>query len=439
MVKKGKRAYGLTVPFIDIFPEPITRTSAPTTTDTNFPNGFVWIHQSGDTRTAYTFGGIDSGGLAVWILSGPGSSDVDQLAGNSGTASPAGGIINILGGTNLTSIGASPTGDDLTINMDAAITLVTSVTSPIYTAAATLNINAAVGDDVIMVLGDNGAANKFSIEDSDNVEVFAVDSDGDITFAGLTVTGAFTQTAGVVSISEDNSANAVGIANGTTARAVTLASSAAAHTVTIGSVTGVASLDLKAGSGNFTLDGGTGTTYTIGAATTTGTITIGGTAQTGTMTLGDSSGINIVQIGSGEGATTVNINGGATGAKVTNISTGAIANVVTIGSVTGAGSLDLKAGTNNFTLDGDVATTYAIGASTTTGTVAWSIIISIAACVFRPWLEPMGLAKGITVAVPASWSFLAKIGSAFMYGSTINPSFTRIWAAFNVSVPSGSR
>lgn len=197
-----------------------------------------------------------------------------------------------------------------------------------------------------------------------------MDSNGTLAFSGLTVTGALTQTAGVVSISEDNSANAVGIANGTTARAVTIASSAAAHTVAIGSATGAASLDLKAGTGNYTLDGAATTTYTVGASTTSGTITIGGTAQTGTMTLGDSSGVNIVQIGSGEGATTVNIAGGATAAKVVNIADGAVANLVTIGTVSGAASLDLLCGTGNFTLEGDVASTYNISATgVNTGTV----------------------------------------------------------------------
>ena len=138
----------------------------------------------------------------------------------------------------------------------------------------------------------------------------------------------------------------------------------------IGSATGAASLDLQAGTGNFTLDGAASTTYTIGATTTTGTYTLGGTAQTGTITLGDSSGINIVQIGSGEGATTVNIAGGATAAKVVNIADGAVANLVTIGSVSGAASLDLLCGTGNFTLEGATGSTYDISSTgVNTGTV----------------------------------------------------------------------
>lgn len=371
----SKRVYGLTTPFVSVFPDPITKTAAPTASDKNYPNGFVWIYQNGDTRTQYTYGGLDSSGDAVWILAGPGASDVDLLKGNSGTATPAGGIINILGGTNVTTVGASPTGDDLTINLDASITLATQVSSPIYTVAAAtdMNINAASGQDVIMVLGDNAGAKSFIIQDSALSPVFTVNSSGALTFSSLTVSGAFTQTAGVVSISEDNSANAVGIANGTVARAVTFASSAAAHTVAMGSATGAASLDLKAGTGNFTLDGDAATTYTVGASTTGGTISIGGTAQTGTMTLGDSSGINIVQIGSGEGATTVNIAGGATAAKVVNIATGAVANLVTIGSASGAASLDLLCGTGNFTLEGATASTYdisATGANTGTVTIA---------------------------------------------------------------------
>jgi hypothetical protein len=344
-----KRVYGLTTPFVDVFPDPITKTSAPTSSDKNYPNGFVWIYKNGDTRTSYMYGGLDSSGDAVWILAGPGASDVDTITGDSGGAlSPTAGNMIIAGGTNITTAGA---GSTITVNMDAAITLATSVTSPIYTvgAAADMNINSATGQDIIMKMGDNAGANKVSFTDSDDAEVFAVDSNGALTFSSLVVAGALTQTAGVVSLSEDNSANAVGIANGTVARAVSIASSAAAHTVTIGSATGAASLDLLAGTGNFTLEGGTATTYDIsGTGANTGTITISG----------------------GTGAQTTNIATGGTGIKTVNIGTGAIGNVITMGTVTGAASLDLLCGTGNFTLEGNVASTYDISATgVNTGTV----------------------------------------------------------------------
>jgi len=114
----SKRVYGLTTPFVSVFPDPITKTSAPTTTDKNYPNGFVWIFENGDTRTAYMYGGLDSSGDAVWILAGPGATDVNTLTGDSGgPISPSGGNINILGGDGLTVTGS---GSTLTINRDAA-------------------------------------------------------------------------------------------------------------------------------------------------------------------------------------------------------------------------------------------------------------------------------------------------------------------------------
>lgn len=136
----------------------------------------------------------------VVSLSGGGMA-VDSLAGDTGTATPTGaGVITVAGGTNLTSVGSSHT---LTMNMDAAISLATSVTSPIYTtSAADMNINAASTHDIIMKMGDAAAANKVLFKDSASVEVASVDSDGkatavsyatsaaaaNVTIAGSTVT-----------------------------------------------------------------------------------------------------------------------------------------------------------------------------------------------------------------------------------------------------------
>lgn len=340
------RAAGLENPLQNVFPQPVIATRTPTTNDKNYTIGQVWIDTSTDQAWFLT---SVSSGSATWALSSPGASDVDTLTGDGGGAiSPAAGNITLAGGTNITSAGA---GSTITFNLDAAITVATSVTTPLYTAGAGVDvaIDAPTGQDILMTLGDNAAANKLSILDSDSVEVFAVDSNGGLTFTSLTVTGAFTQTAGVVSISEDNSANAVGIGNGTTARAIDIGSSAAAHTITMGSATGAASLDLLAGTGNFTLEGATATTYGI---STTG-------ANTGTIT-----------IGAGTGAQQLDLMTGGTGIKTVNIGTGAIGNVITVGTVTGAASLDLLCGTGNFTLEGNVASTYDISnTGVNTGTV----------------------------------------------------------------------
>lgn len=367
---KSVRALGISTPFVDIFPEPNISTAAPTSSDTNFELGQLWVNTS--TGLIYGLASVVAG-AATWSLLGPGASDVDTLTGNSGVASPSGGNINILGGTNITTTGASPTGDDLTVDLDAAITLATSVSSPIYTVAAAtdLNINSASGQDIIMKMGDNAAANKVSFTDSDDAEVFSIDSNGSIgTLTGLTVAGAFTQTAGVVSISEDNSANAVGIGNGTTARTIDLGSSAAAHVITIGSVTGAAQLDLLAGTGNFSVTGAATTDMTIGTGLTSGTITIGATGNTGTMTISSSTGTQTVNIANADGAKTINIGAGVDGntiavgngintsAQTLNIANGAAAADSTVNVLSGVAT----AGTQTLALgNGDSAKVIGIG------------------------------------------------------------------------------
>ncbi len=133
---------------------------------------------------------------------------------------------------------------------------------------------------------------------------------------------------------------------------VNISTGAAAHVTTIGSATGAASVDILIGTGNFSVEGANTSTYGI---STSG-------ADSGT-----------ISIGTGTGVQTMNLATGATGAKTTNIGTGAIGNLLTIGSVTDASSLDLLVGTGNFTLEGNVASTYAIsatGANTGTFTLA---------------------------------------------------------------------
>ena len=266
-----------------------------------------------------------------------------------GAISPVAGDIILAGGTNVTSAGA---GNTITFNLDAAIVLATSVSSPIYTVAAAtdMNIDSVAGQDIIMKMGDNGAVNKISFTDSDDAEVANIDSNGGWTFVALTFTGLLTasasatiETAGTtLNLGSDNDAAAVNLGVGTTARAIGIGNSAAAHTITIGSVTGAASLDLICGTGDFTLEGDVASTYDISS---TG-------VNTGTC-----------RFASGTGARIVEIAGGGTGAKTINIGAAASADLITIGDSTGAGSMDLVCGTGNFTLEGDVASTYDISST----------------------------------------------------------------------------
>lgn len=112
-----------------------------------------------------------------------------------------------------------------------------------------------------------------------------------------------------------------------------------AAVTTIGNTSGASGIALNVGTGNFALDGAAGSTITVGSSLTTGTISIGGTAQTGTITLGNSSAAQTVDIGFGN-----------TGVKNINIGTGTVANVVSIGSTTGAAQTTISAGTQGISL-----------------------------------------------------------------------------------------
>ena len=175
------RSYGIDSPLERVFPQPVVSPRAPTASDFRYPLGQLWVDKTLDV--IYGLSSV-SAGSATWSLMSPGASDVDQLTGDSGGAiSPAGGNITLAGGTNITSAGA---GSTITFNLDAAISLATSVTSPIYTAsAADLNINSAASQDIILQMGDAAAANKISFEDSASAEVASLDSNGTLTVVNM--------------------------------------------------------------------------------------------------------------------------------------------------------------------------------------------------------------------------------------------------------------
>lgn len=184
------RSYGLSNPLQEVQPLPVVATRAPTSNDKRYPIGQIWC----DTSVPQVY--IKSAQPGTWTLAGPGASDVDTLTGDSGGAiSPAAGNITLAGGTNIATAGA---GSTITFNLDAAISLATSVTSPIYTtSAADMNINSAANQDIIMQMGDAAAANKISFEDSASVEVASLDSDGTLTVVNLDgIIGATTPAAG---------------------------------------------------------------------------------------------------------------------------------------------------------------------------------------------------------------------------------------------------
>lgn len=310
-------------------------------------------------------GSFESGGAAIDI-----GADASADAINIGTGAAARVITigNVTGATQVVlnagtaGIALASTGaGDITINSDDTLLL---------DADGVLELNSSAG---VIGIGNDADANNINIGTGAAARVITV---GNGTGASQVVIDA--GTAGVT-VGANAIAQPIVIGNQTGASSVVIDSgtgainvgTSIAKTITIGNVTGGTAVAVNVGTGNFALDGVAASTYNIGASTTTGTITIGGTAQTGTLSIGDSSGTMTLELGAGEGATTVAIAGGATNPNTVNIATGAVANVVTIGTVSGAASLDLLCGTGNFTLEGNVASTYDISnTGVNTGTVS---------------------------------------------------------------------
>ena len=356
--------YGLGGPNPAMAPKPIISGRAPVVGDIGLELGTTWINTT--TAQAWICTAV-AAGAATWALSSPGASDVDTLTGDGGGAiPPLAGNITLAGGTNVTSAGA---GNTITFNLDNAITLATSVTSPVYTAAAADALILAGGvNDVVCRLGDAAGATFFRIQSSTPADVFTCDSTGAFSvLAGLTVTGAFTQTAGIANIGADAAANAVNIGTG-----------AAAKVVTIGSVNGASSLDLLAGTANFSLEGNVATTYAISnVGVNTGQVDIAG----------------------GTGARTINIGGGGTGAKTLNICTAASVDVISVGSATaGAITVDTGAG---ISLDAVTASNFTVtgAADLTINSTANGVdLASGEAAVTAISLDASDAAGGVTIA-----------------------------------------
>jgi len=414
-------------------PKTILAYRDPTALDRRFPIGTPWVNRS--SNQCWTLTNV-AAGSANWAISSPGSSDVDTI----NSLSPTAGNIIIDGGTNITDVNA---GSTITLNLDNAITLATSVTSPIYTAAAGLAINtvagnditmkmgdaagankisftdsaaaevaaldsdgtltvvnmdgiigattpaagafttveastsvttplytaaaatdvqitAPTGQDVIIKLGDNAAANKLSLIDSDDLEVFSVDSNGVETYAGLTVAGAFVSNGGTVSLGTDNAANAIIVGGGTTARAITIGQDAAAHTIAIGqAAAGAITIDTAAG---FSIDGATASNITVTGAGEDLSIQGAGGAVNITSTEGENDAILIeasaanggVQIRAGTGGVLI-----GNEADCTGITLGLIAPTASRTITIGGGTVVTASVTDLIKIGPDGATTNA--------------------------------------------------------------------------------
>jgi len=132
MTKKTK-SYGTNNPLQDVFPSPIISKRQPTERDAKeYELGQIWVDKA--TSQIYGLSSI-AGGTGVWALLSPGDSEVDTLTGDTGGArTPTNGNMDLEGGTNITTTGSTST---IKFDMDDAITLSTSVDSPIFRTSPT--------------------------------------------------------------------------------------------------------------------------------------------------------------------------------------------------------------------------------------------------------------------------------------------------------------
>lgn len=126
-------AAGLDNPLQEVFPQPIVGRRNPGNKDKNFPIGQDWINT--EAQRSYKLAGF-SNGNPVWVITAVGAFDVESLDGDSGNATPSGGIITIAGGTNITT---SATGSTVTTALDANIN-VTSATATSMTANGDMSL-----------------------------------------------------------------------------------------------------------------------------------------------------------------------------------------------------------------------------------------------------------------------------------------------------------
>ena len=136
---------GLQQPFSDVFPSPIVSDRDPTSNDKRYPLGQVWVNKS--SQTFYGLSAV-SAGSATWVLLASGGTDLETLSGDSGTATPSDGDIEIAGGANITT---SATGSTVTAALDATVSGLTSVSSTSYstssaTTGATWSANIITAD-----------------------------------------------------------------------------------------------------------------------------------------------------------------------------------------------------------------------------------------------------------------------------------------------------
>lgn len=175
-------------------------------------------------------------------------------------------------------------------------------------------------------------------------------------------------------------ATALNLASDASTGAVNIGTGAGARVITIGNVTGATAVAVNTGTGHFTVTTTTSGDIILNSADTVlidsagvlelnssaGVIGIGNDAVAQNINVGTGAAARIITLGNSSGATSVVLNAGSGNI---DIGQNAVAHTIRIGNSTGATGIQQVVGSGNFSLDGVAGSTYAIGASTTTGTI----------------------------------------------------------------------
>ena len=410
----------------------------PTVYDINYGIGKTWINKlNGNYWVLAYFTNIATSGQieANWVQISAAGGSLVTVDADSGTATASSGVMTFSGTSNEITTAAS--GSTVTWSVPSTFIAPGSI-------AATTTLS-SVG---ATTLATTGASVSTFGNVTGTTSVTILGGTGGILLQGaaacpITI-GAAAQTA-LIQVGTSSATNVLDLGIGEGATTVNVGTGTTnAKTISIGTGAAMANTISVGGTGaNVITIGDTQTagSVAIGAAMTTGTIAIGGTGlQTGTIT-----------IGGGTGAQTVNLATGATGVKTVHIADSAVANVVTLGSTTGAASTTINAGTGSVSLKsgqivqytGTTAATYValgtdyfIGTDSTSGAITVDLPSSPTLGQSYYIYDATGEAATHNVTVSGNGANISAAGSS---ASTkiLSAAYSSLWVVFNGTIWNG--
>jgi len=171
---------------VNVFNPPIIAQRAPLATDTGFPKGQTWIDDT--TNSSWQLTSFSSGS-AVWTALGGGATAVDQLDGDTGSATPTGGAITIAG-----------TADELVTSATGSTVTVAFVPSVIFTQGNVSVVRDEISGDVTFTVQNTDA----TMTDSQAIIRTVTDTAGGDSFFQASVSGGQTVSFGIDNGSGDN-------------------------------------------------------------------------------------------------------------------------------------------------------------------------------------------------------------------------------------------